>query len=202
MRIAALIIGIDGWEKYTKPLIESIRKYEPECTIVTIDNASEQPYPAWPGVYHTGRLCYSAAINKAKRLAGEADWYIVLSNDVLCTGPFANVLSAMQDNWVAGPHLMENQGWKYLEGWCVCIPASVWDTVGGWDENFQISSWEDVDFSTTALEKGLVLAHCQDLPFKHLDQRQRFGLVSNYWESERHNIRYFHQKHGKPLGIS
>lgn len=197
MRIAALIIGIDGWEKYTQPLIHSIQYHEPLCEIVVIDNASEKPYPAFPQVVRTPRLCYSAAINTAKRLAGEADWYIVLSNDVLCTGPFADTLERMPETWVAGPCLMKNQGWTYLEGWCVCIPAAVWADVGGWDQNFQVSSWEDVDFSTTALEYGYNLAHCPELPFRHLDQRQRFGLVGNYWESEVHNFKYFLSKHEK-----
>lgn len=200
MRIAALIIGIDGWEKYTLPLIESVMEHEPTCDIFVIDNASAQPYPSLPNVHRTERLCYSAAINTAKRIAGTADWYIVLSNDVLCKGSFIKILRDIPEVWVAGPHLMTNQGWTYLEGWCVCIPAAIWDDVGGWDENFQVSSWEDVDFSTTALENGYNLAHCPDLPFAHLDQKQRFTIIPNYWESESHNVRYFLKKHGMPQG--
>lgn len=204
MKVAAIIIGIDGWETYTLPLIKSIQKHEPACTITVIDNESRQPYSEMAGALtvRTERLCYSAAINRGKRFAGKADWYIVLSNDVLCTGPFMRTLAEMPECWVAGPCLMKNQGWTYLEGWCVCIPKAVWDDLGGWDENFQISSWEDVDFSTTALEKGYNLAHCPDLPFKHLDQKQRFTIVPNYWESESHNVRYFHKKHGFPKGGS
>ena len=197
MRIAALIIGIDGWEKYTQPLVHSIQYHEPSCEIVIVDNASEKPYPTFPQVVRTGRLCYSAAINQAHRIAGEADWYVVLSNDVLCTGPFAHILAEMQETWVAGPHMLNNQGWTYLEGWCVCIPKDVWIAVGGWDENFKVSSWEDVDFSTTALEHGYNLAHCPELPFKHLDQKQRFNLLPNYWESEVANLKYFLSKHEK-----
>lgn len=194
MRVAALIIGIDGWEKYTRPLIESIMLNEPCCKIVVIDNASQERYPILPYVHRTERLCYSAAINTAKRIAGDADWYIVLSNDVLCTGPFAKILDNISETWIAGPHLMTNQGWTYLEGWCVCIPAAIWNDLGGWDENFQISSWEDVDFSTTALENGYNVAHVPALPFVHLDQKQRFTITPNYWESEAHNVNYFMAK--------
>lgn len=202
MKVAAIVIGIDGWEQYTLPLIKSIQAYEPECTIVVIDNASNQPYPAVAGVTveRTERKCYSAAINHGKALAGDAEWFIVLSNDVLCKGAFLPVLSSLPSVWVAGPHLISNQGWKYLEGWCVCIPAMVWTELGGWDENYQISSWEDVDFSTMAIRAGYNLAHCPDLPFVHLDQKQRFTIVPNYWESETHNVRYFRQKHGRPEG--
>lgn len=40
MSIAAIIVGIDGWHEYTLPLVESIRKYESECYVVVVDNAS------------------------------------------------------------------------------------------------------------------------------------------------------------------
>jgi len=201
MKIAALIIGIDGWEKYTKPLVDSIRLHEPDCSVVVIDNASKEPYPMAGYIWPTERLCYSAAINAAYKVARygedvEPDWYIVLSNDVLCTGPFSHILEEMPETWIAGPHLMKTQGWTYLEGWCVCIPAAAWADIGRWDENYRVSSWEDVDFSTTALEKGYNLAHCPDLPFKHLDQKQRFTVVPDYWKSEEHNVKYFHKKHG------
>lgn len=197
MKIAALIIGIDGWDKYTAPLLETIAQHEPECLCVVIDNASSEPYPSHntaPILRRTERLCYSAAINKAHEIAGAADWYIVLSNDVLCTGPFAHILQALPTNAIAGPCLKETQGYQYLEGWCVCIPPGVWTALGGWDEQFQISSWEDVDLSQTAMEHGFDIAHCPDMPFVHLDQRQRFTLIDNYWDSEKHNVRYFIQK--------
>lgn len=51
-----------------------------------------------------------------------------------------------------------------------------------------------VDFTQTALERGYDVAHCPDLPFVHLDQRQRFTLSANYWESEQHNVGYFMRK--------
>lgn len=196
MRVAALIIGIDGWEKYTRPLIESIMLNEPCCKIVVIDNASQERYPILPYVHRTERLCYSAAINTAKRIAGDADWYIVLSNDVLCTGAFAHIL-ADASNIVVGPCLKQNMGWTYLEGWCIAAPHTIWRELGGWDENYQVSSWEDVDFSTSALEHGYNLGHCAEFPFVHLDQRQRFNLVSNYWDSESHNVKYFKRKHAR-----
>lgn len=197
MNIAALIIGIDGWEQYTTPLIESLAEHEPDVLPVVIDNASATPYPEHPCapiVQRTERLCYSAAINHAHQIAGPADWYIVLSNDVLCTGPFVHMLEQMQANCIVGPCLKETHGYQYLEGWCVFVPSGVWNALSGWDENFQVSSWEDVDFSQTAMEQGYDVLHAPDLPFVHLDQRQRFTLVSNYWDSERHNITYFSER--------
>lgn len=199
MKVTCLIVGIDGWTQYTEPLIQSIWAHEPNVPLVVIDNASESPYPSgdYSCVIRTERLCYSAAINAAHRAAPPSDWYIVLSNDVLCTGPFVHLLEPLADT-VAGPALMQNQGWQYIEGWCVAIPADVWTALGGWDEQFQVSSWEDVDLSTSALEQGYTLSHL-DMPFVHLDQKQRFGLVDNYWDSEIANMRHFAGKHLRRL---
>ena len=194
MKIAALIIGIDGWEQYTRPLIESIHAHEPECMVVVVDNASQTPYPVGPAIHRTPRLCYSAAINLAQKIAEPADWYIVLSNDVLCAGPFAHILAGIEPNCIAGPCLKETHGCSYLEGWCVAIPAPVWDVLSGWDEQFQVSSWEDVDYSQRALEHGFDVICDESIPFAHLDQRQRFTLVGDYWDSERHNIELFMRK--------
>ena len=201
--IACIIIGIDGWRQYTLPLIQSIEEHEPTCEIVVIDNASKEPYVETHNddfqIFRTQRLCYSAAINSGKNIADSgkniADWYIVLSNDVLCTGAFAHLLAPLT-NVVVGPQLWHEHGLSWIVGWCVCIPKNVWDAVGGWDENFIMSSWEDVSFSTSALEKDYPLYQMPEFPFIHLDQRQRFGLPG-YAGSEAHNYHYFAAKHNK-----
>jgi hypothetical protein len=193
MSIAALIIGIDGWDRYTKPLVESIRQYESEVTTVVIDNASAPPYPYGQGYHSFQRLSYSQAINLAKFYAAPHDWYIVLSNDVLCTGPFAYMLRD-QRPCVAGPQLWQEHGLSWIVGWCVCLHRTVWDAIGGWDEGYVISSYEDVDVSVTAIERGYPLLHLPAFPFIHLDQRQRFTLPG-YEGSESHNAAYFAKKH-------
>lgn len=204
MKVTALIIGIDGWEKYTKPLIDSLQKYQPDCNFIVIDNASKEKYPKWANnkelIFEIERSCYSKAINLAKYYAdlqfGESDWYIVLSNDVLCEGKFIQEFLYDHSTYgIIGPCLKENQGWNYLEGWCVAIPSQVWNDLNGWDENFKVSSWEDVDFSVSTLENGYDIFHYPEFPFKHLDQKQRFTLIPNYWDSEYHNYAYFLRKH-------
>jgi hypothetical protein len=188
MNVAAIIVGIDGWQEYTLPLVESIRKHESSCRIVIIDNESEEPYPYHTPrhVVRTNRLSYSKAINLGKEITGDADWYIVLSNDVLCTGPFADILEyGYDDSSVVGPALKETHGFPYIEGWAVAIPRRIWDACGGWDERFLGSDWEDVAFSTKARQKGYYLT--EDLPFKHLDQRQRYTIVDDFWGKDAHN---------------
>ena len=193
--VAVLIIGIDGWEKYTAPLIRQVQAFEPDACLVVIDNHSAEPYPIAPWIHRTPRLCYAAAINYAKRISGKKDWTIVLSNDVRCKGPFAHIL-VNYESTVCGPKLMMNQGFEYVEGWCVAAPQTVWDATGGWDERFLVSSYEDVDFSVSAVERGFRLERVP-LPFDHLDQRQRFFLPE-YAGSEAINHAYMREKHGEP----
>jgi hypothetical protein len=191
--VCALIIGIDGWDRYTYPLIQQITACEPDCKIVVIDNASAEPYPELPIVHRTERLCYSAAINEAKRIAGESQWTIVLSNDVRCHGQFAEMLLTSQPG-VYGPYMAHNSGWNYIEGWCVCVPESIWQALGGWDERFLVSSWEDVDFSQSVREAGYPVVEDKSIPFVHLNQAQRFRLPE-YPGTEMTNFNYFFGKH-------
>lgn len=207
MNCAAIIIGIENWAKYTLPLVESIRKHESGCRIIVVDNASPIPYPQDAKTANLGagnqnslytirteRLCYSAAINAGKAMLNKGyDWYIVLSNDVLCTGPFEHLLTPLPP-CVAGPQLWHEHGLQWIVGWCVCIPRVVWDAVGGWDEGYVMSSVEDVDLSVSAVEKGYALYQMPELPFVHLDQRQRFGLPG-YEGSELLNWQHFIKKH-------
>lgn len=203
---AAIIIGIDGWQRFTLPLIESIEKHQPDCHIVVVDNASIEPYPNYAGdsnaliVRRPERLCYSAAINHGKDFAeyawGVHDWYIVLSNDVLCTGAFSHVLEGYSDDNVVGPLLKHTDGFPYLEGWAIATPRKVWDAIGQWDaENFHGSSWEDVWWSTEARLHGCTLV--QDLPFVHLDQRQRYHIIPDFGGMDSHNRAYFLGKYGQ-----
>jgi hypothetical protein len=206
MNIAAIIVGIDGWEKYTLPLVESIRQYEPTCDIVIVDNASAEPYPVTGPffVQRTQRICYSRAINLGHASLPGSDWYIVLSNDVLCTGPFLDTLAQYGDGDLVGPLLKEIDIERvgrvpYLEGWCVAVSRRIWDTIGGFDDGMQISSYEDVEYSHRARVNGFGLVEDTALPFVHLDQKQRFYLVPDYWNSEYHNRARFIEKYGQQV---
>lgn len=198
MNIAAIIVGIDGWERYTQPLIWSIYEHEPTCHMFIVDNASKEPYPddgtddaldATASIHRTERLCYSAAINYGKSMMGAPfDWYIVLSNDVLCTGPFAHILAQYTNGDLVGPCLKQVHGYDYLEGWCVCVPSDSWQP---WDERFLGSDYEDVAYSTRARQRGLGLQKDSRLPFTHLDQRQRFTVVEDFAGKNAHNRELF-----------
>jgi hypothetical protein len=195
--IAAIIVGIDGWEQYTEPLLRSL--YENGApSYVVVDNASVTPYLTKQPILRTNRLCYSAAINKGKEWAddlwGPSDWYIVLSNDVLCTGPFAHILAEYDGGDLVGPCLKQELGFDYLEGWCVAVPRAAWVD---WDERFLGSDYEDVAYSTSARQRGYGLV--EDLPFVHLDQRQRYHIVEDFAGKNAHNRELFLREYAKAV---
>lgn len=206
MRIVAIVVGIDGYDEYTEPLLRSIWAHERDCDLTVIDNESEWSYPWFSDPSTVGRgFCYtervsrcnySTAINRGHFMSSSADWYIVLSNDVLCTGPFSDLLAGYDGKDLVGPLMKQAHGFDYLEGWCVCIPGRAWVP---WDEHFLGSDYEDVDYSTRARKRGFGLVEDTSLPFVHLDQRQRFHVVPDFWAKNSHNRDLFLRKHGTPV---
>src|SRR3989304_5515223 len=96
--LSVVVVGIDGWEEYTLPAIRSIEDHEPNVPIVLVDAGSKYPYytrPDYPvGVYGLRidpSFSYAGAINAGMAYV-DADWTVVLNNDTLCTGPFADLL--------------------------------------------------------------------------------------------------------------
>jgi len=108
-------------------------------------------------------------------------------------GPIAQRVTGLPE-CVGGPQDYRIGDWHFIVGWCVCVPRYVFEALQGWDGNFVVSSWEDVDFSFRAQKRGLPLAVIA-VPLRHLDARQRFGLPEFEGTHERNRL-YFERKHG------
>lgn len=210
MKVAVCTVGIDGWEEYTQPLIQSVLKYEPMTTVSVIDNNSEYPYPTeghGDGVVitRTGQtLCYGAALNlahdMADDLAGLHDWYIFLGNDTLCTAPFYSILKHTPPGVMAGGGIYQIIHYKYISGWGMVIPRSTWEIVGRFDEDYIVSAWEDVDYAYRVQLAGLRLYKLEGWPILHMDQEQR----QKRWAINHVHIwngALFERKHNIPLPL-
>lgn len=202
MKVSACIVGIDGWEYYTLPLLDSIKKYEPDCTIALIDNDSATPYPIVEGVKmeRTKRLCYAAALNAAAKLAGDSDWYIFIANDILCSGKFIDALKAIAPGYMVGLGIYKLIHYQFVSGYCMVIPGHIWRQVGQFDENFILSAWEDTDYAYRVQMAGYRLLTIPDFPFLHLDQRQRQSMT-DIGRLHIYNGAYFERKHKIPLPL-
>jgi hypothetical protein len=207
MKVAVCTVGIDGWDEYTKPLIDSVIRHEPETTVSVIDNVSEKPYPSESDaviVRVDERLCYGAALNMARDAADEYadlhDWYIFLGNDTLCTGPFYDILKHTPPGVMAGSGIYQIIHYKYISGWGMVIPRSTWEIVGRFDEDYIVSAWEDVDYAYRVQMAGLRLHKLEGWPIIHMDQQQRQEKWSinhiHIW-----NGATFERKHNIPLPL-
>ena len=185
MKVAICTVGIDGWDEYTEPLIESAFKYQPGVTVSVIDNNSEYHYEAEFSededliVTRHGdhTLCYGAALNLAHDMADELngphEFYIFLGNDTLITAPFYALLKQIPPGVMAGGGIYEIIHYKYISGWGMVIPSTTWDIVGRFSEDYPVSAWEDVDYAYRVQAAGLRLHKIEGWPIIHMDQEQR-----------------------------
>jgi GT2 family glycosyltransferase len=206
MKVAIIIVGIGQWEEYTKPLIESIREYESNVSIVIVDNGGNYDldqlayFPV--RVYHlvTPLVSYASAINVGLDiLVGDEDWIIVMNNDVLCTGHFVEYLSKLDTDTLYGNNIHHKSRYfipkaPWIDGWIYAIPNKIFTEVGDWDENFKRASFEDADYSYRAVELGYKIGK-SDLPFKHLQESIR-KTFDDFKQSRFDNIKYLMEKHG------
>lgn len=196
MDIAVIIVGMDQWEEFTLPAIKSIKGGR-----VIVMDCGKEPYPKKRGV-KVVRLenspSYAYAINEGVKAAGEADWYLILNNDIKQTGDMVSVIEKLSTDSIYGRQIITERGHVWLGLWIALIPKEVWNKVGGFDEKFLLCGFEDADYCIRAKELGIDTKFA-DLPFYHYWGKTRWG-IPNYPQVRLDNINYLHKKHGVALG--
>jgi GT2 family glycosyltransferase len=201
--LAVVIVGVDGWKEYTLPAIRSIREHEPDVQVVVVDAASKYPYhkqldyPDAMGLRLDPSFSYAGAINAGMAYAN-ADWTIVLNNDVLCTGPFSDLVPAFAPRLLCGMQLIEFGDLRWLGGWIYAISRECREVVGPFDEQFEACGFEDLDYCIRARAAGFSVELAQ-MPFKHLWGKTRWGLNS-YPAVRAQNMKRVEAKHGISIG--
>ena len=197
MDLAIIIVGINGWERWTLPAIQSIKEHEPNARVVVVDAASETPYPIEEGV-QVVRLddspSYSYAINRGIKAAGMADWYLILNNDIQFLEPIAEQIAKLDDSFLYGRHIIQGNGYRWLGLWLALISSKVWERVGEFDEGFKMCGFDDADYCIRAKHLGVDTLHVP-LNIHHYEGKTRFGLPE-YKKVREENALYFVSKHG------
>ena len=200
MSVSIVIVGINQWEEYTRPLIAGIWAHEPDVDICVIDNASEEPYPEAQHIHRVNtRLSYAAAINKGV-YSTTGDWILSLNNDIRCNGPFVKVIESLADDSIYGRQIIEEAGHVWLGNWLALIPRMVYWQVGEFDPKFEACGFEDADYCVRAKALGIDTKPV-NLPFTHLWGKTRWA-IPGYEKTREKNIDYFEQKHGYRLGTN
>lgn len=104
----------------------------------------------------------------------------LLSNDVRIYKDFVTLLVDMVKSdpkiLVGGRYLDWDTGWNtfgskifpYIEGWILAGTAEAWKDWNYFDERFVPNDYEDIDLSTTAIQKGYSLISMPENFFQHL----------------------------------
>lgn len=112
------------------------------------------------------------------------DIVILISTDVKVSGPFISQIKDILEvpavnSLVGGVVYTHDTGWNkfgdkifpYAEGWLLATTAGEWKQLGGFDERYIPSDYEDVDLSTRALQLGYELVPLNNPGLTHLGGR-------------------------------
>lgn len=151
--------------------------------VIAIDNASD-PYTSDKLVSMVERLGnrsqyvrnetnvkYSKSNNQGLALA-EGEIVVFLNSDVQAAGDWlSRVRNAKQGaiySPTTGVRIVDDEVYRYLEGWCLFGHKSDFESIGGWNEiDFPGLYWEDNELCYRAEKAGLQLKQIL-LPLFHL----------------------------------
>jgi GT2 family glycosyltransferase len=124
---------------------------------------------------------FSVACNQGAAQA-DGDILLFLNNDILIKGDYLTPLKKALADYppsLAGPQKVKfDTGWNvfgdklisYLIGWCLAVPKSIFNDLGGFDEQFSPAYYEDIDLCYNATQKGYALQQVW-VPLQHLGEQ-------------------------------
>ena len=131
----------------------------------------------------------SQKINKGFKMGGD---YVIITNDdvELLSGDINDLCIP---NTVTSP-LVNGEGQPFW-GHIFCVPKTVYELTGGYDENYQHAWFDDTDFILT-LEKHKI--PMQSVPSVNVFHPHNGGTtlktIPNFDEAKNHNEEYFNRK--------
>lgn len=196
MKTSIIIPFFNKWNLTHARMMELYKHAPTDVEIVLVDDASTDEDCAGGVAWwqkrvnkHTIRyyknetnLGFGGSMNKGAKIAikNGADAIVLLSNDVVISGDFVTEIVTIlnQDNsvFIGGQLLDIDTGWNkignrvfpYLNGWLLACSSETWLDIGGFDERYKPYDFEDVDISTTAIQKGHKLVELKNQCFRHI----------------------------------
>lgn len=122
---------------------------------------------------------FGFSMNKGAARAN-GDILIFYSNDVVAKSNFVDEVASIigQDNkvLVGGEYYDTYTGWNrfddtvipYLNGWFLACTKEAWKELGGFDQRYGISDFEDIDLSYSASKAGFRLTCISQSKLRHL----------------------------------
>lgn len=195
--LSIIIPFFNRWD-LTHARMGELYNFAPEnCEVVLVDDCSTDESPqgiAWWQRYGNARfrvryyknrenLGFGVSCNIGARLAN-GRVIVQLSNDVVMYGDiFSDIITLIgfdDKMLVAGRIVDFPGGWNefdidgkhivvpYAEGWLIACTKKAWKDLGGFDPRYGKYDYEDVDLTTTAIEKKFSIVGLNSDKVRHL----------------------------------
>lgn len=201
-KISIVILCYNGYD-LTHQLLSDVKQHCSQVhEVIVVDNASEDPSVARGLEFWLGMQILPLKVVNLRHNRGfiggmnyglskaTGDIVVLLSNDVRITGntfwgDLVGVFREDKKSLVGGIVYQHDTGWNtfknqifpYVEGWFLAATKEFWGQVGGFDEQFAPSDFEDIDLSTQALQMGYSL--------RTIDGIKHLGAKTYGYNSER-----------------
>jgi len=225
--LISIITPVHNELEMTKKFYESVTDFT-DCNyeIIFIDNGSSDGTADWLEQISASNPRVRFITNKENLGFGKASnqgldqakghYVAFVNNDCEVTGRSENgecwltmLVDALQlspDAGIVGPMIARRDdvmsGFNCHYGFCVMLPKSVLDHIGGFDENFQMAYYEDADLSIRVQSAGYKIVTLGEdengksvFPLNHFSGQTNKNLDLS--KEIKHNIEYLNQKWGK-----
>lgn len=184
----AVAIPLYNQVHYTKLCLESLERYTAgSVQVIIVDNASTDGTGAYLAnmqdaliISNSVNLGCAGAWNQGVKAASDAEWIVILNNDVILSPGWLDGLISAAVLWqldIVSPAIREGEYNYDIEsyskeftgrmsgiirrgktnGICFMVHRRVFATIGQFDENFRIGQYEDTDFFLRAKQAGFRL---------------------------------------------
>lgn len=109
------------------------------------------------------RMGYAPSINRGLMTA-QGDYMVVMNDDVILKEGDLKMLC--KPDTVTSPSF-NGRIYPHIWGSCFCMPRTVYERVGGMDERYTISYFDDDDLIHTLLKAGISMEAVPEVVFDH-----------------------------------
>jgi GT2 family glycosyltransferase len=215
MRVSFVIPIFNHWQ-LINDLLSDIHKHTRPDEIIIVDDYSSDKETLdgiqwWASNYEGIKILRPAenlGFLKASNYGvskATGDIICLISSDVRIEDDLAKSVKELVELdpkvLIGGIVYRDTTGWNdfdgkifpYAEGWLLCCLKSAWDEIGGFDELYVPHDFDDVDFSTTAVQKGYSLISLDNPKVRHLGG-QTIGYTGVRMELTKRNRDKFRAK--------
>ena len=133
------------------------------------------------------------AINEGAKCA-TGDYFLIMNDDVLLKS--GDIRDLCVENTVVSP-TFNGKEYPYLWGSCFCVPRSVWEEIGGMDERYSVSYFDDDDLIFTLQRHGISMISQPSVVFDHPNPGRTLEALPDRNEFFNENQEKFKQKWGR-----